>query len=78
MTQDVEKFCDLLRQVVENFGISIFVIGMYTYQCFLVTQWIGPCLIYGYVLVSALVPGLLIPSLASVVSEKEKHEGKLR
>ncbi|CAI7997277.1 Lysosomal cobalamin transporter ABCD4, partial [Geodia barretti] len=78
MTQDVDKFCDQMTQVLPNVILSPAIIAYYTYKTFQSMGYLGPLCIYAYFVASSVVNKLLVSSIAPMVVRQEKLEGDFR
>ncbi|KND00887.1 uncharacterized protein SPPG_03987 [Spizellomyces punctatus DAOM BR117] len=78
ITQDVEKFSDESRKVMEEIVIEPALLVYYTYQTYLVSGWQGPSMIYLYFTVSLVVCRYLLRPLVSLVYSKQRAEGDFR
>ncbi|KAI9498583.1 ABC transporter transmembrane region 2-domain-containing protein [Zychaea mexicana] len=78
IAQDIEKFADALREIVENLIISPVLVAYYTWKCWSVTGALGPIMIYGYFVVGSVLSQLLIRPIVNSVFYKELAEGNFR
>lgn len=78
ITQDVDRLCQVLSDIVPTLLISPFTIAYYSYQSFSVAGYIGPLAVFVYFIVSTLVSKLLITRVVPRVYELEKQEGRFR
>ncbi|KAH7976510.1 hypothetical protein HPB52_015295 [Rhipicephalus sanguineus] len=76
ITQDVDRLCQVLSDIVPTLLISPFTIAYYSYQSFSVAGYIGPLAVFVYFIVSTLVSKLLITRVVPRVYELEKQEGR--
>jgi ATP-binding cassette subfamily D (ALD) protein 4 len=78
ITQDVDKFCDQMTQVLPNIILSPAIIAYYTYKTFQSMGYLGPLCIYAYFVASSVISKLLVGSIAPMVVRQEKLEGDFR
>ncbi|KAL1440262.1 hypothetical protein MTO96_044990 [Rhipicephalus appendiculatus] len=78
ITQDVDRLCQVLCDIVPTLLISPFTIAYYSYQSFSVAGYIGPLAVFVYFIISTLVSKLLITRVVPRVYELEKQEGRFR
>ncbi|KAK8766802.1 hypothetical protein V5799_006416 [Amblyomma americanum] len=78
ITQDVDRLCQVLSDIVPTLLISPFTIGYYSYQSFNVAGFIGPLAVLIYFIISTIVSKLLITRVVPKVYELEKQEGRFR
>ncbi|XP_077496591.1 lysosomal cobalamin transporter ABCD4-like [Amblyomma americanum] len=78
ITQDVDRLCQVLSDIVPTLLISPFTIGYYSYQSFTVAGFIGPLAVFIYFIISTIVSKLLITRVVPKVYELEKQEGRFR
>ncbi|ORZ23878.1 ABC transporter transmembrane region 2-domain-containing protein [Lobosporangium transversale] len=78
ITQDIDKMSESMRKMVEDLIIIPLLIVFYTYQCWMMTGWIGPVCIYGFFLLSTIISRLLINPIVDAVFYKESAEGYFR
>ncbi|TPX53877.1 hypothetical protein PhCBS80983_g06121 [Powellomyces hirtus] len=78
IAQDVEKFSEELRKVLEDIVLAPALLVYYTYRNFVVTGWRGPLCLYLFFVVSTLQTRYLMRPLIPLVYQKEKAEGDFR
>ncbi|CAJ0948959.1 unnamed protein product, partial [Mesorhabditis belari] len=79
VSQDVEKFCNLLAvKVFPNFLVAPFVVGYYTWRTWHTSGGVGVGVIYGYFLISSIVNLVIIQPLTKWAGKVEKAEGCFR
>ncbi|XP_065280562.1 lysosomal cobalamin transporter ABCD4-like isoform X1 [Dermacentor albipictus] len=78
ITQDVDRLCQVLSDIVPTLLISPFTIAYYSYQSFSVAGYIGPLAVFVYFIISTVVSKLLITRVVPRVYELEKQEGRFR
>ncbi|KAG0174825.1 ATP-binding cassette sub- D member 4 [Apophysomyces sp. BC1015] len=78
ITQDIDKFADALREIVEKLIIAPILIGYYTWQCWTVGGFVGPLMIYGYFVLGSWISRRFIQPIVSAVFYKELQEGNFR
>lgn len=78
ITQDVDRLCQVLCDIVPTLLISPFTIGYYSYQSFNVAGFIGPLAVFIYFIFSTALSKLLITRVVPRVYELEKQEGRFR
>ncbi|KAL1512155.1 hypothetical protein AB1Y20_005423 [Prymnesium parvum] len=78
VTREVELWCTTLATIVTAVGQSVFNLVWYSYQTWTITGWVGPLLIYGFFLVSALCSRLAASPVAAAVAQVEAAEGAFR
>ncbi|KAI7860777.1 ATP-binding cassette sub-family D member 4 [Circinella umbellata] len=78
IAQDIDKFADALKGIVENLIIAPFLVAYYTWKCWAVTGFLGPFMIYGYFIVGSILSQMLIRPIVNAVFYKELAEGNFR
>ncbi|KAI8145713.1 ATP-binding cassette sub-family D member 4-like protein [Fennellomyces sp. T-0311] len=78
IAQDIDKFADSLRQIVEKLIIAPILVAYYTWKCWSVTGAMGPLLIYGYFVLGSVLSQVLIRPIVNAVVCKERTEGNFR
>ncbi|KAH6922629.1 hypothetical protein HPB50_017359 [Hyalomma asiaticum] len=78
ITQDVDRLCQVLSDIVPTLLISPFTIAYYSYQSFSVAGYIGPLAVFVYFVISTAVSKLLITRVVPRVYELERQEGRFR
>lgn len=78
ITQDIDKFSETLRQIVSNLIIAPLMVIYYTWQCWAVSGFIGPFLIYVYFILGSFISRRLIQPIVNAVFYKELQEGNFR
>ncbi|KAI1318823.1 ATP-binding cassette sub- D member 4 [Mortierella claussenii] len=78
ITQDIDKISESMQKMVGDLVITPLLIAFYTYQCWLMTGYIGPLCIYGYFILSTIASRLLINPIVDAVFYKESAEGYFR
>ncbi|CAJ0584277.1 unnamed protein product, partial [Mesorhabditis spiculigera] len=79
MSQDVEKFCNLLAvRVFPNFLVAPFVVGYYTWRTWHTSGGVGVGVIYGYFLIGSFVNAFIIQPMTKWAGKVEKAEGCFR
>ncbi|KAI8887908.1 ATP-binding cassette sub-family D member 4, partial [Backusella circina FSU 941] len=78
ITQDIDKFADTLRQIVSQLIIAPIMVIYYTWQCWAVTGFAGPLLIYGYFFIGSFISRSFIKPIVNAVFFKELQEGNFR
>ena len=69
---------EAMRKMIEELIISPILLGFYTWKCWEMAGYMGPLIIYGYFVVSALTSRLLINPIVDAVFYKESAEGYFR
>ncbi|KAJ3041652.1 ATP-binding cassette sub- D member 4 [Rhizophlyctis rosea] len=78
ITQDLDKFCEQLRKVIEDLTITPLLLIYYTYQTYLIAGPLAPLTIYTFFLTTFLLSRYILRPLASLVAKRERAEGDLR
>ncbi|KAM3588877.1 hypothetical protein VKS41_001309 [Umbelopsis sp. WA50703] len=78
IAQDIDKFAESLRDIVEPLVITPSLIVYYTWRCWSVGGYIGPLSIYMYFAVGSLISSYLIRPIVELVFRKESREGDFR
>ncbi|KAI9257172.1 ATP-binding cassette sub-family D member 4-like protein [Phascolomyces articulosus] len=78
IAQDIDKFADALREIVEKLIIAPVLVAYYTWKCWSVTGALGPLMIYGYFIVGSILSQVLIRPIVNSVFYKELAEGNFR
>ncbi|KAJ3160912.1 ATP-binding cassette sub- D member 4 [Geranomyces michiganensis] len=78
MTQDVEKFTEELRTLLEDLIIEPGLLVYYTYKNLTLTGWRGVICIYAFFILSTLLLRFLTQPLVPLVYHREKAEGDFR
>ncbi|KAI8997294.1 ATP-binding cassette sub-family D member 4-like protein [Pilobolus umbonatus] len=78
ITQDIDKFSETLRQIVSNLIIAPLMVIYYTWQCWAISGFVGPLLIYLYFIVGSILSRKFIKPIVNAVFFKESQEGHFR
>ncbi|XP_064456301.1 lysosomal cobalamin transporter ABCD4-like [Ornithodoros turicata] len=78
MTQDVDRFCQRIADVLPAAFIAPFTTAYYTYQCASIAGWSGPLSAFVFFLTFAVINKFLLSPVVPRVYEQEKQEGKFR
>ncbi|CAO3587686.1 unnamed protein product [Absidia cylindrospora] len=78
IAQDIDKFAETMRLILEKLIISPILVVLYTWQCWSVAGFLGPSLIYLYFLLGSLLSRRFIQPIVSAVFYKELQEGNFR
>jgi ATP-binding cassette subfamily D (ALD) protein 4 len=78
ITQDVDRFCQQLQNIVPQLVISPFVIAYYTYETYNSMGFYGPLSIYAFAILTAIVNKFLISPVVRAVFRQEAYEGDFR
>ncbi|KAJ8651536.1 hypothetical protein O0I10_012900 [Lichtheimia ornata] len=78
ITQDVDKFAESLRKIVEDLIIAPILVIYYTWKCWSISGAMGPIMIYGYFIVGSVLSRVLIKPIVNTVFYKELAEGNFR
>ncbi|KAJ3172020.1 ATP-binding cassette sub- D member 4 [Geranomyces variabilis] len=78
MTQDVEKFAEELRTLLEDLVIEPGLLIYYTYKNLTLTGWRGVLCIYAFFILSTLQLRFLTQPLVPLVYHRERAEGDFR
>ncbi|KAI8058090.1 ABC transporter transmembrane region 2-domain-containing protein [Syncephalis plumigaleata] len=78
ITQDVEKFANTLRQILQLTIVSPFIIIYYTVKTWEVSGYLGPVLSLAYFILFSIFSRLVMSPVTKAVFMKERHEGLFR
>lgn len=78
ITQDTDKLCSTLSNVLPMLMISPFTIAYYSYVSYTSTGWVGPISVLVYFLFSTFINKLLMSPVVAMVYLQEKCEGYFR
>ncbi|KAJ2960778.1 hypothetical protein NQZ79_g3939 [Umbelopsis isabellina] len=78
IAQDIDKFAEAVRDIVEPLVITPALIVYYTWRCWAVGGYIGPLSIYLYFATGSLISSYLIRPIVELVFRKESREGDFR
>lgn len=78
ITQDIDKFSETLREILEKLIIAPVLVIYYTWKCWSVSGALGPLLIYGYFVLGSLLSRALMKPVINAVFFKESEEGNFR
>ncbi|KAI9287373.1 ABC transporter transmembrane region 2-domain-containing protein [Umbelopsis sp. AD052] len=78
ITQDIDRFAEAARDIVEPLVITPALIVYYTWKCWDVGGYLGPLFIYMYFVVGSVISSYLIKPIVELVFRKESCEGNFR
>ncbi|KAI0222791.1 ATP-binding cassette sub-family D member 4 [Lamellibrachia satsuma] len=78
ITQDVDRTCNKLSEIVARLLISPFTIAYYVYQTWTSTGYLGPLCVVGFFLMSTFINKLLMSPVVALVYRQERLEGDFR
>ncbi|XP_067950782.1 lysosomal cobalamin transporter ABCD4-like isoform X1 [Watersipora subatra] len=78
IASDASAVCNDLAQVVPVLLVSPFTITYYSYQCWLVTSYLGPVSILAFFLIATIINKLIIDGVARWTYRQERFEGNFR
>ncbi|KAI7902855.1 ATP-binding cassette sub-family D member 4 [Cokeromyces recurvatus] len=78
ITQDIDKFSETLGQIITSLIITPILLIYYIYQCWKVTGFSGPFIIFIYFLLGSVVSRRFIQPIVNAVFYKELQEGSFR
>ena len=78
ITQDVDRFCLRLSDMIAKLIISPLTIVYYSYQCFINAGYIGPVSIYVYFIIGTVINKLVMSPIVSLIVNQERCEGNFR
>ncbi|XP_074658385.1 lysosomal cobalamin transporter ABCD4-like [Tubulanus polymorphus] len=78
ITQDVDKMCNTLSQIIAVLLISPFTIGYYIYQAWTSTGYIGPLSVFIFFLIMTTINRFLMSPVIRYFVKQEKKEGDFR
>ncbi|KAI8367703.1 ATP-binding cassette sub-family D member 4-like protein [Radiomyces spectabilis] len=78
IAQDIERFSDTLRKIVEQLIIMPLLLISYTWQCWKVSGFMGPLFIYAYFILGSVISRRFIKPIVNAVFYKEAQEGYFR
>ncbi|GAB5587831.1 hypothetical protein Unana1_02731 [Umbelopsis nana] len=78
ITQDIDRFAEAVRDIVDPLVITPALIVYYTWKCWAVGGYIGPLFIYLYFIIGSVISSYLIKPIVELVFRKESCEGDFR
>lgn len=78
ITQDVDKLCNTLSQIVAPVIISPFTIGYYIYKAQESSGYVGPVGVLVFFIIATVINKLLMSPVVRYVVKQEKMEGNFR
>ncbi|XP_064403467.1 lysosomal cobalamin transporter ABCD4-like isoform X3 [Halichondria panicea] len=78
ITQDVDRFCNQISQLLPKIIIQPFLIVYYSYRTFVGLGWYGVLGVYLFFALSTLINKFIMSPIVSVIFQQERKEGDFR